>query len=277
MSSQEAQKNPFEKQATSNAYDAVDEVYRKSALGVTDIVKPDSFGAEASVIDIGAGTGISSEVILERGAPSLGVVEPAMAMIEHAKARLEKKAYYVQATIEEMHQAFNKDVDLAYALNCIHLFPDLGQAFAAVAATLKKGGKFVFNITAPSFKFEEVSEQEKAIYQANVDFYKSLNETANNPILAKTVELLELSIEGKNDQSLTKESLDGFLLAMNMKPLEFHVMDIEASIDYQKNIWRMMAKSFVEDESAVEKLIDAVKMPEKMSLKQAVFVVENLN
>ncbi len=269
--------NPFETQSTSNAYDAVDKVYRKSALGVVGIYNPSSKDEDAYVVDLGAGTGISSEVLISTGLKNFCVVEPSAAMIEHAKNRLGDKATYIQATAEEMYQAFNKDVDLVYALNCIHLFPDLAKSFAGIAATLKRGGKFIFNITAPSFSFGEISDIEKEIYQANIDFYKSLNKLSSNTILEKTVELLEENLAGHDAQMFNKDTLSEFLKALNFKVLDSQTLEIEASIDYQKNIWRMMAMSFVDDEAKVEALIDLTKVPGKMLVKQAVFVAENLN
>jgi SAM-dependent methyltransferase len=271
-------KNPFEAQATSNAYDAVDEVYRKSAIGVKAILDPSTLGKNACVVDLGAGTGISSEILNAEGViENFCLVEPSLAMLEHAQKRLGDKAYYTQATAEDMYQAFNKDVDLVYALNCVHLFPDLTKAFAGIAASLKQGGKVVFNITAPSFSFENISDLEKHIYQANIDFYKSLNEEAPNAILEKTVELLEDNLQGKSEQMFTKESLTKFLESLNYKFIEMKVLDIDAEIAYQQNIWRMMANSFIQDQEKIEKLVQKVNVPEKMLVKQAVFIFENAN
>lgn len=277
MSSQEKLENPFETQSTSDAYNAVDEVYRKSAIGVSSIFSPISMGKDAKVVDLGAGTGISSEVLASSGIENFCLVEPSAAMIEHAQERLKDKAIYVQATAEEMFQAFDKDVDIVYALNCVHLFPDPTKAFAGVAASLKQGGKLVFNITAPSFAFEDVSELEKEIYQANINFYKALNQVAPNPILEKTVELLENSMQGSNEQMFTKESMTGFLASLNFKLEDLKILEIDADIDYQKNIWRMMANSFIQDEKQIDDLVASVAVPEKMLVKQAVFVFENLN
>lgn len=279
MPSQDSKtKNPFEAQSTSNAYDAVDEVYRKSALGVKKILNPSTLGEAASVVDLGAGTGISSEILSsDNVVKNFCLVEPSLAMLEHAQKRLGDKVFYAQATAEDMYKAFNKDVDLVYALNCVHLFPDLTKAFAGIAASLKEGGKVVFNITAPSFSFENISDLEKDIYQANVDFYKSLNKVAPNAILEKTVELLEDNLEGKSEQMFTKESLTKFLETMNYKLVDMKILEIDAEIEYQQNIWRMMANSFMQDSQKIEDLVKNVKVPNKMLVKQAVFIFENKN
>lgn len=270
--------NPFNAQSTSDAYDAVNEVYRKSALGVKAILNPSSLGADASVVDLGAGTGISSEILnSDAVVKNFCLVEPSLAMLEHAQKRLGDTAYYVQATAEDMYQAFDKDVDLVYALNCVHLFPDLAKAFAGVAASLKQGGKLIFNITAPSFAFENISQLEKDIYQSNINFYRSLNEVAPNAILEKTVELLEDNLQGKSEQMFTKESLKQFLEALNFKFVDMKVLEIDAEIAYQQNIWRMMANSFIEDQEQIEELVQKVAVPEKMLVKQAVFIFENEN
>ena len=272
-----ALENPFETKETSNAYDAVDEVYRKSAEGVKSILDPISMGEEANVVDLGAGTGISSEILSAGKMKNFCLVEPSKAMLEHAYQRLGDNVLYVQASAEDMYQAFNKDVDAVYALNCVHLFPDLTKAFAGVAASLKEGGKFIFNITAPSFAFDEVSDIEKDIYQANIDFYKALNEKVANPILEKTVELLQGNLEGKTEQMFTKDTMTQFLEALNYKFEKMEILEIDADIEYQKNIWRMMAKSFMDDEVQVEAMVESVKLPARMLIKQAVFVFENSN
>ena len=279
MSTQNSKtQNPFETQSTSNAYDAVDEVYRQSAIGVKSILNPSNLGADANVVDLGAGTGISSEILNSDGVvKNFCLVEPSLAMLEHAQKRLGDKAFYAQATAEDMYKAFNKDVDLVYALNCVHLFPDLVKAFAGVAASLKQGGKVVFNITAPSFAFENISDLEKDIYQVNIDFYKSLNEIAPNAILQKTVELLIDNLEGNSSEMFTKESLVKFLEALNFKFVDMKVLDIDADIAYQQNIWRMMANSFLDDQKQIEALVQNVAVPEKMLVKQAVFIFENSN
>jgi ubiquinone/menaquinone biosynthesis C-methylase UbiE len=277
MSTQESKiENPFETQSTSNAYDTVDEVYRLSALGVKSFIDPLSFGKDANIVDLGAGTGISSEILSE-GCRNFCLVEPSLAMLEHANKRLGEKVLYVQATAEDMYQAFNKDVDAVYALNCIHLFPDLAKAFAGVAASLKQGGSLIFNITAPSYSFENISQLEKDIYQANINFYKNLNKIAPNLILEKTVELLEENLEGKSDQMFTKESLISFLEGMNFKFSDMKVLEISTEISYQQNIWRMMANSFLQDQEKIETLVMGVEVPSKMLVKQAVFIFENLN
>lgn len=277
MAAQESKtKNPFETQSTSNAYDTVDEVYRLSAQGVKSFIDPLSFGKDANIVDLGAGTGISSEILSE-GCQNFCLVEPSLAMLEHANKRLGEKVLYVQATAEDMYQAFNKDVDAVYAMNCIHLFPDLAKAFAGVAASLKQGGSLIFNITAPSYSFENISQLEKDIYQANINFYQNLNKIAPNLILEKTVELLKENLKGKSDQMFTKETLISFLEGMNFKFSDMKVLEISTEISYQQNIWRMMANSFLQDQEKIETLVMGVKVPSKMLVKQAVFIFENLN
>lgn len=272
--------NPFENQETSNAYEAVDEVYQKSAHGIKDFcTKFDAeyFSADKNIVDLGAGTGVSSEILKEDFDGVFILAEPSKAMMAHAYKRLGDSVTYVQTTADEMYNCFKRDIDTVFALNCIHLFPDWTQAFAGVAASLKKGGHFVFNITAPSYAFENITDIEKDIYQANIDFYKALNAKVQNPILESTVTLLENSLEGASTEAVTKESMTKFLEALNFELLETEILEIETTISYQEKIWQMMGNSFLQDSKAVDELIASIKLPSKMLVRQAVFLCENKN
>lgn len=268
--------NPFENKETSSAYFTVDEVYQCSARGVKQVLDPCSLGAEAIIVDLGAGTGVSSEVLKE-GVNNFFVVEPSESMLEHAQKRLGDEVYYINKDAAHMFEAFNKDVDAIYALNCIHLFPDLLQAFAGVAASLKQGGKLVFNITAPSFMFENVSDQEKIVYQANVDFYKGLYKLVQNEIVKQTADLLQDALEQKSDKMFTFATINQFFSSLNFKYLQMQELDIAVNREFQYSIWRMMAKAFTNDESSVENIIKSVSLPEVTSIRQAIFVFENNN
>ena len=75
--------NPFDKEEPSKAYSKIDPIYIQSAQAALNFVDPGQFNlAEAQVIDIGSGTGVSAEVLLNAGVKNLSLVEPSETMLQ---------------------------------------------------------------------------------------------------------------------------------------------------------------------------------------------------
>lgn len=269
--------NPFENKETSNSYSSADPVYKKSAEEIIKFQNPTEFGTESIIIDLGAGTGVSSEVLLKHGASNLTLVEPSRAMLEEAEARLGDQVNYLCASAENFYANFESTVDIVYALNCVHLFPDLVSALAGVACALKNGGMFIFNISAPTYAFENIDEHEYILIQANLDFYKALNEISPNQILSHTVELLTKTLAGNHEQLYSKDKFVDIFKSLNFEFQKSAEIAIEVDSEYQKNIWRMIALSFIQDEELIQETIQAIPLPETIKLRQAQFKFKNLN
>ena len=271
------QTNPFENKTTSSSYSKADPIYQKSAEAIVEFQDPLEFGADSVLVDLGAGTGVSSEVLVKKGAKNLTVVDPSKAMLAEAEARLEDEVEYLCSDAEQFYANFEANVDIVYALNCIHLFPDMVKALAGIACALKKGGLFVFNISAPTYSFETIDTEEKALIQANLDFYKNLSEVVENPILAHTVELLKRTIDGDKELLYTKERFVEIFKSVNFEFIDSREIVIEVEADYQKNIWRMIAQSFIQDMEQIETLIKSVELRGMIKLRQAQFKFANQN
>jgi ubiquinone/menaquinone biosynthesis C-methylase UbiE len=268
--------NPFNEGKTSQAYSRIDPIYEQSAIEAINFVDPLKHnGAEGLVIDIGAGTGVSSEVILKTGVKNLVLVEPSEAMLEQAIKRLADKAEYCKLHAEDLNDKFNSNVDLAYALNTFHLFTDLSKFLASIACALKPGGCFVFNISTPTYGFEKLSKEEIATIKANKDFYTKLNESAPNEILIYTIALLDKIIDCDFTEVFTKDSVEQIFASVGMRLEDSTEVIIKMQADYQRNIWSMMAQSFVSDQKQIDDLVKSIELPEELHIRQAIFKLVN--
>lgn len=269
--------NPFEDEQTSIEYSKADPVYETSARAAIDFVNPlDHNGSEGIVLDIGAGTGVSSEMILDAGVKNLYVIDPSEAMLKQARERLgDDQITYLKLSAEDLLNEFNANVDLAYALNTFHLFGEMSKFLAAIACTLKPNGVFVFNISAPTFGFTNMTEGERLTLEANKQFYTKLNENSKSDIIGYTIALIDQILENNFDNIYTKEKIEMIFSAVGMSLTSYKEILINVSPDYQQNIWSMIARSFVSDEKQIENIIDSVKLPKEINIRQAIFKLVN--
>jgi ubiquinone/menaquinone biosynthesis C-methylase UbiE len=271
--------NPFEDEQTSIEYSKADPVYETSARAAVEFVNPlEHGGAEGIVLDIGAGTGVSSEMILKAGVKNLYVIDPAEAMLKQARERLgEDKVKYLKLSAEDLLEEFSANVDLAYALNTFHLFADMSKFLAAIACTLKPNGVFVFNISAPTFGFTTMTEDERLTLEANKQFYTKLNEkvTSENEIIRYTIALIDQILGNNFDNIYTKEKIEMIFSAVGMSLASYKEILIKVSPDYQQNIWSMIARSFISDEATIQNIINSVTLPKEVNIRQAIFKLIN--
>jgi|GEM_PF-3447043 len=285
--------NPFTSEDAASAYAGTDPVYEASARAAIEFVAPNA----ASVADLGAGTGVSAQIILNAMSPGscLSLIEPSKAMLEFARARLGDKANYINASAEELCAS---SFDIIYAMNCWHLFPDHQQAALSIARALKPEGLFVFNLSSPSYRFTELSADELDVLYANLDFYAGLHSaTASSfAVLGSTVQLLSslvtsISYSGRESDIIeglgisaaefikrsgtaglyTKAELVDIFKAANMVLDASTELIIEVPAQYQRNIWRMMARSFMQDDRLIEELVMSVVLPEIVPIRQVIF------
>lgn len=227
------------------------------------------------VLDIGAGTGISAELLLKAGVTNLSLIEPSTAMLEQAVTRLGGQVQYHQLYAEELNHEFNANVDLAYALNTFHLFADLSRFLANIACALKPGGVFVFNISSPTYSFNHLDHNELEAIKANKIFYEKLNQIANNEVLLYTIELLNKILAHDLTGVFTEESIEQIFASVGMRLEANKEVIIKMNANYQRNIWSMMAQSFVEDSAKITTIIDSIKLPEELEIRQALFKFVN--
>ncbi len=274
--------NPFTSSSTASAYAGADPVYVASAEAAVEFVLP---SAEL-IADLGAGTGVSSEVILRKlfelnPYASLTLIEPSKPMLEHAQARLAGAVHYLNLAVDQL---ISDSFDLIYALNCFHLFPDHNSAAMTISKALRPEGVFVFNLSSPTYRFTELSEDELDCLYANLDFYAELHAATGGTfaVITTTVQLLAnliTAIEQGTAEPMQRSSrglysqteLANIFKTASMDLVDYTEVVIRVPADYQRNIWRMMAKSFIHDERVVTELIAKIAIPEIVPIRQALF------
>lgn len=269
--------NPFNNKNTSMAYSKADEVYQKSAETLLEFQDPKEFGDNSIIVDLGAGTGVSSMALIEAGAKNLTLVDPSRPMLEEAESKLDDKVEYLCASAENFYANYEGNVDAVYAFNSIHLFQNIAEALAGIACALKENGVFIFNISTPTYTFKTIDQEERDLIESNLRFYRILNDELNSPVLSHTIELLEKTLLGTSDLSYTKEKFLDLFKALNFEYKDSNEVSIEVKSCYQKNIWRMISQGFIEDEEKIESLIDSIVLPETIKLRQAQFKFQNKN
>jgi ubiquinone/menaquinone biosynthesis C-methylase UbiE len=267
--------NPFSKASTSQAYKSVDPVYQISARAAVGFAQSFYPVAPDLVLDIGAGTGVSAEIILTSDVRKLVLVEPSVVMLEEAYLRHGDKVDYVNSGIEDLKSYFKAEVDLAYALNCFHLFHNLQLALTNVSAILKPQGSFIFNLSSPTFGFSELSDREKLVIKANQIFYKKLYEITGTQILEYTNLLLQQILDEDFTNVYNHDKLNSLFDAFGMQLNDSVEAHIDTQIDYQQNIWRMISRSFIDDEIVVNNIIDSIALPDQVHIRQIIFRAQN--
>jgi len=107
-----------------------------------------------SVVDLGAGTGAVTRLLVEQvDSPQAEViaVEPSETAIEVARHNLENigdaVVRFVQGSAEKLSQLVRRPVDAVFFCNAIHLVPEKGEVLQEIKRTLSDDGTFSFNTT----------------------------------------------------------------------------------------------------------------------------------
>jgi ubiquinone/menaquinone biosynthesis C-methylase UbiE len=105
-----------------------------------------------SVVDLGAGTGAVTRLLVEQvGGPGTEVIaiEPSETAIEAARRNVENLGdavvRFVQGGAEKLSQLVKKPVDAIFFCNAIHLVPEKEQVLMEIKRTLREDGTFSFN------------------------------------------------------------------------------------------------------------------------------------
>ena len=105
-----------------------------------------------SVVDLGAGTGAVTRLLVEQvGCPEAEVIaiEPSETALDAAKRNLENigdaVVRFVQGGAEKLSVLVKKPVDAIFFCNAIHLVPEKQQVLLEIKRTLREDGTFSFN------------------------------------------------------------------------------------------------------------------------------------
>ena len=264
--------NPFTSDEASKNYSNADFLYEQSAVHTVDFLDPSKNNFDL-VIDLGAGTGVSTETLHKAGAPNLHVCEPSEAMIAQAKERLgDTDIKFLRAAAENFADHFDHNVDVVYALNCFHLFTNLELILNQLKKALKPGGRFVFNISMPSFTFEALNTEEFVSLKANRDFYKSLSEhVGNSALVDNTVKLFNQILAGETQAMINKKGLIDAFFKLGFKFDDYNEYYIKGNAQAQKILWELVTTCLITDKQERASFLDNIKAPAKMLFRQAYF------
>ncbi len=265
--------NPFLTQAASEKYKDADKIYQQSANYMMNFVPPPQ-GKDDFVIDVGGGTGISAQAMLEHGAKNLCVLEPSETMIFKAQERLGDKASYSNLAVEHLGSQLKEKAQTIYALNCFHLFPDPGLALANINQCLNANGIFAFNLSKPMFVSDIQTSEEAEVLKANLEFYQKLNKLSGEsiPILKTTATLLERLIAGEA-KVYSKENISDLCKSLEMKLDDYREVVLELESEDQRSIWTIIASSYLNDAEQISDLVNSIKLAENVYMRQGLYKI----
>ena len=120
-------------------------MYRETSR---DVVARGGVSGDASVIDLCCGTGITAEAVLEvlgQGGRVIGV-DASSPMLGQARRHVtDERVEFIQSPAEELPSAIEGPVD-AVVCNSAIWQTDFAKVAAGVAALLRRGGTFTFNV-----------------------------------------------------------------------------------------------------------------------------------
>lgn len=108
-----------------------------------------------NVLDLGCGSGIYAQLLLEQGAESLTCIDASQEMIEIVKIKLgDSVTAYQQNLAKGLPEEAQAQYDIVICPLMIHYIEDLRPLFNDVQRVLKPGGQFVFSTHHPFADFE---------------------------------------------------------------------------------------------------------------------------
>ncbi|MFM2614863.1 class I SAM-dependent methyltransferase [Vibrio campbellii] len=111
--------------------------------------------AGKKVLDLGCGSGIYAQILLERGATSVTCIDAAQEMIDIVKDKLgDSVNAYAQNLALGLPEEANAQYDLVICPLMVHYIEDLRPLFNDIQRVLKPGGQFVFSTHHPFADFE---------------------------------------------------------------------------------------------------------------------------
>ena len=111
--------------------------------------------AGKKVLDLGCGSGIYAQILLERGAASVTCIDAAQEMIDIVKDKLgDSVNAYAQNLALGLPEEANAQYDFVICPLMVHYIEDLRPLFNDIQRVLKPGGQFVFSTHHPFADFE---------------------------------------------------------------------------------------------------------------------------
>ncbi len=213
------------------------------------------------IVDLACGTGLVTRRIManlrEAGETVIIGIDHSAAALKQAVADLrdarDAAVVFVHSRVENISDAVKEKVDTVFFCNAIHYVPDKGALVDRIAASLKPGGKFVFNTSFYSgplddetqlfyrkwmFKARRILRREHGLTiqrldkvesrrQLTVQEYRELLEGHGFRVEKQEVDPVQVPLQGWLDISLFSDFIEG---AMPGVPLDKASMALRKAV-----------------------------------------------
>lgn len=144
-----------------------------------------------NALDLGAGTGLSTEVILDVAQPRLLVaVDISTGMLEHLKRRCNNDTRIVisRMAISQFLTETHSRFDLVVAIGLLHFLPEPRTAISGVARVLNDRGHFVFTYD-PFLPGHPTNGEDQTMYDVTV--YRNPSEQIEDNLRQNDLKVIE--------------------------------------------------------------------------------------
>ena len=93
--------------------------------------------------------------------------------------------------------------------------------------------------------------------------------------MSYTTKLLDKILEQDHSEVFTRDSIEQIFASVGMQLEASTEVVIKMEPEYQRNIWSMMAQSFLNKQNRINELVQSIALPDELHIRQAIFKLVN--